>query len=159
MKIQWLIVALWMSACGPSAKDVERARAASYSCEPQQVFDAMVAEMKERRLPIAQIDTDNGMVISDYRWHTATGTPKQKGAAVVGQGDLAVAIVARLVEAGEVWRVAAEPDVLSHVVGSPRGQRLVRTDADWPKWADSKIDVYMVGVRERLSSCEVQSAP
>jgi hypothetical protein len=154
--MRMLMVIALVGACGPSAKDVERARASTYSCKPQQVFEAMVEELKERRLPIAQVDTDEGMVVSEYRWHTADGTPKQKGAAVVGQGDVAIAIVAVLKRSGDNWRVVAEPDVLSHVVGSPRGQRLARTDADWPEWADSKLDVYMVGLYERLKSCAVQ---
>lgn len=153
--MRMLMVIALVGACGPSAKDVERARGASYSCQPQQVFESMVAEMKERRMPIAQVDTEEGMVVSEYRWHTSDGTPKQKGAAVVGAGDVAIAIVAVLKRSGEHWRVAAEPDVLTHVVGSPRGQRLVRTDADWPSWADDKVDVYMVGLYGRLKSCAV----
>jgi len=148
-----VIAAALLTACGPSAKEVQHARHAVYTCPAKQVFQAMIDAMKDRHLLIARVDTSKAMIVSDYRWHSKDGVPKDKGAAVVGPGDLEFAIVAALKDDGGDYQVFAQPSVLSHVTGSPRGKQLDRTDADWPGWADSKIDVYMVDVYQPLKSC------
>lgn len=142
-----------VAACGPSAKEVKQARQATYSCSEQQVFQAMVGAMKDRHLPIASMNPEAGLVVSDYRWHTKDGVPKKKGAVSVEPGDVELAIVAAMKGGSGALEVVAKPSVLSQVVGSPRGNELHPKDADWPEWADSKVDVYIVDVYQRLKSC------
>lgn len=146
----------WSVGCGPSAAEVKTARQAQYSCDGAEVFKAMVDTVNDLQPPVAFANPEQGVVISDYRWHSASGSRKQKGAAVVGEGDLAFAVGLGIGKGELGWFVQGEPQILSHVVGSPRGKELSRTDANWPEWADAKVDKVMVALYKRLERCAVK---
>ena len=148
-------VLLSIAACGPSAAEIKTARQAQYSCDGPDVFKAMLDVVRDMQPPVAFADPVQGVVISDYRWHSASGSRKEPGAAVVGEGDLAFAVALGAGQGDRGLVVQAEPQVLSHVVGSPRGKELSRSDADWPKWADAKVDKVIVAVYKRLERCVI----
>jgi hypothetical protein len=146
-------VVLVAAACGPSAKDVRTAKDARYSCAEGQLVDAVNAQMRETFGGIASTNPDERVIVSQLRWHSANGVPKQKGPAPVGPGDLGFAVVLQLVEVHQGYAIKAAPMVLSHVVGSPRGEELRPGHADWPSWAQEKTDVFQVKLHQRLNSC------
>jgi hypothetical protein len=143
------------AACGPSAKDVERAKTASYQCPYEQVFQAAVDEVKDRASPLAGVDAGEGIVQSEFRWHSRDGSRKQAGAAMVTADDVMFAVAVVVQKRGEAWGVVAEPRVVSQTAGGPRGSELTRDHADWPQWADTKTEAIITGIYERLKGCAV----
>lgn len=143
------------AACGPSAKEVERARAAHYSCDYEAVFKAVFKEVEAQQPPIRMADPDRAVVVSDFRWHDEHGQRKKRGAAVVGEGDVAFSVAVAIERREAGWFVRAVPHVLAQEPDSPHGMELTPDHGDWPQWADGKVDALLVGVRERLGSCEV----
>ena len=145
------VLVIAIAACGPSAKDVQTARNATYSCSYDEVFKTVFEQMKSQGA-IAAANPDKGVIASEYRWHTAAGVPHKRGAAVVGDGDLAFA-VAVVIDGRESFRLVARPSVLAHVVGSPAGKELSESDGDWPDWAKPKVDVLLVNIHGKLKHC------
>ena len=138
-------------ACGPSAAEIRRAHTAVYKCDEGTVRGGIAAELKSRAGQF-HVDERSRVLASDYRWHTATGVPHQKGTAMIGPGDVAVGFAVRYERREPGWLVRAKVNVLSHVVGSPRGRVLGPKDADWPDWANDKVDTFLVSVHKRLKS-------
>jgi hypothetical protein len=135
--------------CGPSAAEVRKAKSAVYQCDEMTVFENIVEVVRSRtgRVDASQPSHE---ILSSYRWHASNGVPRQKGPAVAGPGDLAVGFAVRYARAGFGWNVDAKISILTHVVGSPKGQEIARDDADWPTWADDKLDTLVVAIHKRL---------
>ena len=142
-------------ACGPSSAEIKRARTAHYSCSADQVFAAVVKEVQAKQPPVASADQRVGVVSSQLRWHSASGLRKKAGAAVVGPGDLSFGVIVAIEKRARGLFVNAQPALFTHVVGSPRGERLTPSDADWPEWADVKVSNLLVGIHKRLKGCAV----
>jgi hypothetical protein len=142
-------------ACGPSSAEIKRARTAHYSCEYEQVFKAAFDEVQAQQPPIERADPERGFIMTDFRWHDTNGLRKKRGAAVIGEGDVGLAISISIEKRTPGWFLTGEPYVFTHVVGSPRGQEIGRDHGDWPAWADTKVDKLLIGINQRLAGCAV----
>lgn len=147
--------AVLAGACGPSAAEIKRARTASYTCDRDTVIQAVVAEVEARQPPLAAVDGDRGIVLSEFRWHDRDGLRKKKGSAEVREGDVMFSVAAGIQPQGRGWVVLVVPRVLLHVTGSPRGKELIKGDPEWPDWADGKADILYVALHKRLGACAV----
>jgi hypothetical protein len=152
-------MAVMVVGCAASSKEVERARAAEYTCPPDQVFEALVAVMKEQFPPLEGMDPATGAVVSQMRWHDKYGRRHEAGAAVVGEGAVMVGAEAVVKQgSGGGWVVVARVRVFGHDVGSPRGTEYAPSDPRWPTWADGKVDNLYVKVYDALPSCRPAEA-
>lgn len=143
-----------IAGCGPSSSEIKEARSARYTCEYGDVFRAVAETVKEETPPLATANPEQGIVASEFRWHSSSGMRKEAGAAVVGQGD--VGFIAELAigkAEGGGFTIQGLPRVFEQSPDSPRGRELTHEDANWPAWADGKIDKIMVAIRGRLSRC------
>lgn len=146
-------------ACGPSSAEIERAKSARYTCQFDQVFGAVVNAIRAEQPPVGFADPAKGEIVSQPRWHDPSGLRKKAGAAVVNDGDMAFAVSATVAAAEEGgFRVTAEPHVYAYVPGMSQNDPIERGDADWPGWADVKIDRLLVDIHGRLESCAVTTA-
>jgi hypothetical protein len=148
-----------VGGCAASSKEVERARAAEYTCNQQQVFEAVVDVMKEQFPPLEGMDPESGAVVSQARWHDKYGRRYQAGAAEVGEGAVMVSAEA-LVKQGPHggWVVLARARVFGHDMGSPAGVEYKHDDARWPAWADGKVDNLFVKIYDKLPACRPAGA-
>ena len=145
-------------ACGPSSQEIKTARNAVYSCSYEQVFDVVTERMNERFGPLAVANSGDGIVMGQGRWHEASGARKKAGAAIVAEGDLLFNVAALVIRGEGGMRVQAKAMVSSHVVGSPHGQELAPGHADWPSWADDRVDTLLVDIYKQLDSCTQNAA-
>ena len=143
------------AGCGPSGKELARARNATYTCSYEQIFKAVVAEVDDTAPPLGAADPARGIVISEFRWHSKDGARRTSGSAIVASDDVQFQVTVLLQKQENGWGVLAEPRVIGQTAGGPRGRKLTRADGDWPSWADSKTDAIVYGIYERLSSCAV----
>ena len=143
-----------IAGCGPSSAEVKEARSARYTCEYGDVFKAAAETVKELAPPLGTANPEDGIIASDFRWHSSTGMRKEAGSAMIGEGDVGFQVELAIREAeGGGFTIDALPRIFAQDTGSPRGQELTRDHADWPEWADGKVDNIMIKIRERLSRC------
>ena len=127
---------------------------ARYTCSYDEVFKAVVETVKEETPPLGTANPEEGIVASQFRWHSATGMRKEAGAAMVRQGDVGFLVEVAIQEAkagGFVIGYLAR--VFEQSPDTPRGKELTRDDGNWPGWADTKVENVAVAVRGRLSRC------
>ncbi len=152
--VRVMVVAWAVAACGPSATEVKEARATRYTCEYQEVFRAVAETVKEETPPLGAADAEQGIVASQFRWHSSSGMRKEAGAAVLTQGDVGFLVEIAIRDAkGGGFVIAPLPRVFEQQPDSPRGRELTHEDATWPEWADTKVDNIMIEIRKRLSRC------
>jgi hypothetical protein len=154
-----VLAAALLSSCGPSSAEIKSARTAHYSCDYEQVFKAAFEEAQAQQPPIARADPERGVIVTDFRWHDENGLRKKRGAAIIGEGDVGLAIALAIERRTPGWFISGEPFIFTHLVGSPRGQEIGRDHGDWPAWADTKVDKLLIGIHQRLAACAVTTAP
>ena len=149
-----VVMASGLAGCGPSSTEIKEARQARYTCEYGEVFKAVAETVKEETPPLGTANPEDGVVASEFRWHTSSGMRKEAGAAVVGQGDVGFLVEIAIQEAkGGGFTLSPLPRVFEQSPDSPRGRELTHDDGNWPDWADGKVDKIMVTVRGKLSRC------
>lgn len=148
-----LAVAVALAACGPSSSEMKEVKAARYTCEYDQIFQAVVEVVSEETPPIGETDQERGLVSSDFRWHSTSGMRKEKGATQLSQGDVGFVLHVAIGKDDAGFHFRTQPRIFSQSPDSPRGREMIREDANWPGWADAKADSVQFKIHEKLSSC------
>ena len=159
-------VAIACGACsrGPNAAQIKEARGATYVCDADENWDALVVTVKAR-YPKAAVSETSRNLITMPRWYRADGSRWQggivhtnsDGSAQAGEKDprlehrYKVQLFISLEQDDERWQVVARPVV--HELKPPLVEARVVSAQGVPAWVQERVDVVLVDYRRRNARC------
>jgi hypothetical protein len=145
-------ILLGSTACGPSAKEVETARAAHYQPPAVRIFD--IAEtVTKQTFKIADADPEQGLLLTLPKWYGPDGQSENAGvgdAVIVQDGSLLVALLVKVEEDVDgVVTVTVTPIVERFRLGQSQHEKVPPDDASMPGWVHGKADSLLVAIHAR----------
>ena len=149
------VALLVVGGCGPSAKQIQIAKAAEYQGAPQHLLD-LALQVAQFDYKIGAIDIEGLKFATEPQWYSAEGGRRGTSSdangdyAMIGGGDIQVSLVVRVRLIGKD-RVVVEvtPRTFQAVSGSPQPRELAPEDPNLPGWVQGRVDSLAVAIYEQ----------
>jgi len=154
---------LTVSACGPSAAELQRAHDAHYRGTPIALLDGAEAAALAAYYKVYDRDDGEGTLVTVRKLFTADG-----GVEGVGTGDviqysdrsIALTYVVRVARADDGgFTVEVEPKVQRLFVGRPNPDDVPVGDPTMPGWVIGRTEALTVAIHDRLAEYEARREP
>jgi hypothetical protein len=156
------VIAIAVLGCGgASSAQVQEARAAKYDAPPEVVFNAVLEAVSSLH-KIAGHDPSQGIIETESKWYTPSGTSAPRGAsggAYVEDGSVLLGFAVGVRGEPGAWHVEVLPLASQVVAGSPQGRQLRPGDPSMPGWVQGKVDNIFVAVHAKLKEYAVGATP
>lgn len=159
------------AACGPSNREIRRARASEYQTEFARVWNAAVQVVTEEYPRLVMEDAVNGLLQTD--WHLiekvksddvsdqgqTTSTAAAPGTGMLPYGGRFFHLKVKI-RGGPPWRVEVEGEAAEYKPGLAMIIPFKRGAIDEPGWVQARIDKVVVKIHQRLAPyAVVRQAP
>ena len=150
-----MALAVVASACGPSAQQIQIAKATQYKGKPQHLLD-LALQVTQSDYKIGAIDIEGLKFSTAAQWYTPEGgrisayTDGSTDFVNAGGGDVQVTLVVRvrLVENDRVV-IEVTPHTFQLVAGSPQPRELAPDDPNLPPWVQGRVDSLALEIYEQ----------
>ena len=155
--MRWLLVglAIVLSACGPSAKQVEAARTARYRGPAIEVFD-LAEDVARGTYKLMESDPDQYAFLTLPKWYGPDGQSESAGvgdAVIVQDGSYLVALLVQIVpEDDDRVSITVTPVVERFRMGQPTHDKVPPGDPSMPGWITGKAEALLVAIHERAKA-------
>ncbi len=156
MRFLFLVLALAISACGPSSGQIRAAKSAQYNAPAKSVLDVAL-QVAQRTYKIGAMDFETLMFATVPQWYTRDGgriSPNTDGSSNgdfvnAGGGDVQVTLFVKIrqVEGGEML-VVVTAKTYELISGSPQPRELAPDDPNLPPWVLGRIDSLSVEIHD-----------
>lgn len=150
---------LALAACGPSGKEVAKAKSARYQGDKLVLFNTTKAVVESNHKLHRADELALGMQTIG-RWFTLEGMVapgSDQDMRQVPDKSIRMTLVVRLLPDGDNWIVHVEPSMLQRVAGSPKPLVLDPKDPSVPGWATGQVDTLQFEIHQALAQYQVKS--
>ena len=156
------VLALLVSivACGPSGREVAKAKTTRYQADKLVLF-AAAKTATEGKYKLAVSDETTLKIQTTGRWYSpeglASGSQADLDIRQLLDKSLNIALVVKLLPEATNWVVHIEPIMLRYNAGMPNPDKVAANDASLPGWATGKVDQLAYDIYDALKQYEVKS--
>ncbi|MBA3391393.1 MAG: hypothetical protein H0T89_02060 [Deltaproteobacteria bacterium] len=153
-----LIALVVLVACGPSGKEVAKAKQARYQGDKLTLFAAVKAATESKYKLQKSDETALGMQTVG-RWYSPDGLAVSASTDDVRDlvdQSVNLALVVELLPADDNWVVGVRPIMMRFNKGQPKPEPLDVKNPSVPGWVHGKIDQLQFAIYERMKQYEVK---
>ena len=150
-----------LAACGPSSRELAKAKTAHYKGDKLVLFNA-AKQATAAKYDIQKSDETTLGFETTGRWYTSEGlsaTVRGDDMRDVPDKSINIKMVVTLEPDGDAYVVHIKPIMLRRLADSPLPQKLSEDDPSVPGWATGKVDQLAFAIHDALKQYEVQSVP
>lgn len=167
-----VLITLMVVGCGPSSREIGKAKTARYQGDKLVLFSA-VKQITEGKHKLSVSDETTLTIVTKGRWFTpegtvsnwdpgdvtgsGEGTPSISGKERIEDRSLHVTLVIKLLPDGNNWIVHVEPKYLQFRTGRPNLDKLAANDPSIPGWATGKGDQLAFEIYDAMKQFEVKT--
>jgi len=143
----WVLLAVMVVACGPSAAQVKTAREARYTAPAIDLFEE-VEEAVKGDYKLAQSDLDRLAMITEERWFNREGASESGNS--LSDGAYMVQFLVELADENGAVRVTVTPIVQIIHQGQTQLEQVSPTSPKLPGWVSGRVDSIYLAIHGRL---------
>ncbi|MFN0247092.1 MAG: hypothetical protein ACKV2T_09290 [Kofleriaceae bacterium] len=142
---QWIMVAVLVTACGPSTAEIKTAKATTYVGDAGEIFDATRRVVGETYKVFDAGRTEDAFrLVTTEQWYSPEGGRQSSGSddfvQLVDRSIMLQLVVDVVPTASNHAVIQITPRTLQHVSGSPKARELAPDDPGLPGWVTGRVD-------------------
>ncbi len=148
-----LAIMTLLTACPPSAAQVQAARTTHYRGHPPALIALAEAAAIDQQYRIADDRPEDGVFMTAGKWYGAEGDVRTEGAggASVEDGAIHLEMLVRLVGSAEDATVEIIPVMQRYAAGRSNLDKVPPGDPSAPSWVQGKVDALYVAINGALA--------